>query len=116
MTSNGPATIHKVGTDNNPADLLTKYLDSTTIDRHIIEINLHPSHHRPSHAPMLTRLNLIVRANMPSAHPGAGGLRSQPSSNNINKWPVGSRWRTPLFPGCDRRRVAAVPPRANCFF
>ena len=59
MTSNGKATIHKVGTNDNPADLLTKYLDSNTIDKHLQHINLHTSSHRPLQAPHLVGISVL---------------------------------------------------------
>lgn len=69
MTNNGKATIHKVGTNSNPADLLTKYLDSNTIEQHLQRIHLHSSLHRPSQAPLLVN---YMHANTPYAHWAVG--------------------------------------------
>ena len=53
LLANGRAQINKVGTHNNPADLMTKYLDSSTTQHHIKLLNLQESVIRPAMAPKL---------------------------------------------------------------
>jgi hypothetical protein len=59
--SSNKVTIHKVGTNDNVADLLTTYLDGNTIQHHIGHLNLVHSSHRPDNAPQLTKINNINR-------------------------------------------------------
>ncbi len=60
VVSSNKVSIHKVGTNDNVADLLTTYLDGNTIQHHIGHLNLVHSSHRPDNAPQLTKINNIT--------------------------------------------------------
>eukprot|EP00971_Amphidinium_carterae_P348851 6490704-Amphidinium_carterae.4 len=42
LQSDGELKIHKVSTENNPSDLMTKYLETAKIKKHSETIGLHP--------------------------------------------------------------------------
>eukprot|EP00971_Amphidinium_carterae_P294522 5847742-Amphidinium_carterae.5 len=42
LQSDGELKIHKISTENNPSDLMTKYLETAKIKRHSETIGLHP--------------------------------------------------------------------------
>eukprot|EP00971_Amphidinium_carterae_P047767 940640-Amphidinium_carterae.1 len=42
LQSDGELKIHKVSTENNPSDLMTKYLETAKIKTHSETIGLHP--------------------------------------------------------------------------
>ena len=74
-------------------DLLTKYLDSNTIDQHVKRINLHVSSHRLVQAPLLTNLNVL------NGHRGNGvfGINYNPCSKShyirqTMYWGMNTRW------------------------
>ena len=100
MTTNNKASIHKVGTDSNPADSLTKYLDSKTIDKHIIVINLQDSTQRSSIAPQLSN-----NINMLSARSGQAVSQISSMQSRLLD-PCDSRpsysCARPGHPGCGR--------------
>eukprot|EP00971_Amphidinium_carterae_P277603 5509632-Amphidinium_carterae.1 len=42
IQSDGELKIHKVSTENNPSDLMTKYLETAKVKKHSETIGLHP--------------------------------------------------------------------------
>eukprot|EP00971_Amphidinium_carterae_P084511 1672771-Amphidinium_carterae.1 len=42
LQSDGELKIHRVSTENNPSDLMTKYLETAKIKKHSEKIGLHP--------------------------------------------------------------------------
>ena len=64
VVNSGRVSINKVGTNDNMADLLTKYLDSSTIQHHVDRLNLAHSCNRPDQAPHLTKINSINNHSM----------------------------------------------------
>ena len=66
LINNGKVSIHKVGTNSNPADLLTKYLDSNKMHEHLQRIGIHDSHNRPTNAPKtIGNVDLHARGRSP---------------------------------------------------
>eukprot|EP00971_Amphidinium_carterae_P260718 5172389-Amphidinium_carterae.3 len=69
LQHNGELKIHKVSTENNPADLMTKYLETAKIKKHSEYIGLHPYAGNKSSINMITRPTLRPRGHYTTTCP-----------------------------------------------
>eukprot|EP00971_Amphidinium_carterae_P100811 1994666-Amphidinium_carterae.1 len=77
LQSDGELKIHKVSTENNPSDLMTKYLETAKIKKHSETIGLHPYSGNRS-VNMITRGHLRPRGSHNAIHARSRGTTPQP--------------------------------------
>eukprot|EP00971_Amphidinium_carterae_P272219 5402541-Amphidinium_carterae.1 len=79
LQSDGELKIHKVSTENNPSDLMTKYLETARIKKHSETIGLHPYSGNRS-------VNIITRGQLrPRGNYGSRQLRGYVEVPRLNQ-------------------------------